>query len=112
MKLPYGERAIVDDRKLLKYILNSAHPHGRTHAILFERLLGITKSNAEILRSSLLRAAADGEAIDTGDEGFGTKYEIRFSMDGRRGKYIVLSVWIVERDGADVVPRLVTAYIE
>ena len=38
MKLPNGERAIVDTRKLLEYCLNSEHPRGRNKARVFLRL--------------------------------------------------------------------------
>ena len=58
MKLPNGHRAIVEERKLREYVLNPAHPVGRHHAFLFERLLGIRLSNAGVLREALLTAAA------------------------------------------------------
>ncbi len=112
MKLPNAERAVIDDRKLFEYVLSPNHPHGRTHAALFERLLGITRANADVLRRALQQAATSADAIEQPDEGFGTKYEIRFSLDGPRGSYKVLSVWIIDRDIGEAIPRLVTAYIE
>src|SRR6266542_6073637 len=96
MRLPNGEKAVVDDVKLLQYILNPAHPHGRTHAHLFDRLLGINLTNADVLRQALLEAAVSGDAIAGASSSFGQKFEIRFSLTGPRGAYNVLSVWMVE----------------
>jgi hypothetical protein len=110
MRLPNGDRAVVDDRKLLQFILSPSHPHGRTHAHLFDRLLGINLTNADVLRQALLQAAATGDAILGEMSDFGQKYEIRFTFSGPRGVYNVLSVWMIESSGD--VPRLVTAYIE
>ncbi len=110
MRLPNGEKAVVDDVKLLQYILNPAHPHGRTHAHLFDRLLGINLATADVLRQALLQAAKTGDAIAGQRSEFGAKYEIRFSLGGPRGMYNVLSVWMLE--SADASPRLVTAYVE
>ena len=36
MLLPAGEQAVVEDAKLLDYVLNPEHPIGRHHAGLFE----------------------------------------------------------------------------
>ncbi len=110
MRLPDGNQAIVEDRKLLHYVLSPSHPHGRTHAHLFDRLLGVNLSNEDVLREALLRAAANEDAFPTETSEFGQKYEVRFSLKGPRGRYTVLSVWIV--DSEQSAPRLVTAYIE
>lgn len=61
MKLPNGERAVVDVRKLSDYCLNLASPRGRTKARVFESVLGLKRANAEALRRQLLRAATEEE---------------------------------------------------
>jgi uncharacterized protein DUF6883 len=63
--LPAGEQAIVDDGKLLDYVLSLSHPIGRHHAKLFERLLGITRTNYQLLKEQLLRAAVTVD-VDAG----------------------------------------------
>ncbi len=109
MKLPNGDKAVVPDDKLYGYLLNEGHETQPGHAVLFRVLLGITPANADRLRSALLDAAA-GQPARYGDPSpFGVKYEIEFEMDGPRGRYTVLSVWIIEH-GKDR-PRLVTAII-
>lgn len=110
MKLPNGERAVVSDEKLYGFLVNPDHPAQPGHAELFDRLLGIDSDSAERLRDALLTAARESEAAPGSPSPHGQKFEVRFSMAGRRGTYIILSVWIIER-GADA-PRLVTAFVE
>jgi hypothetical protein len=110
MKLPNGDKAVVEERKLRDYVLNPLHPVGKHHAILFDRLLGIRLDNAHALKASLLRAASTQEVARETPTPYGRKYEIRFPLDGPRDRRMVLSVWIVE-EGNDL-PRLVTRYVE
>jgi hypothetical protein len=57
MKLPNGERAIVDIRKLREYCLNAQHSRGRNKARVFAAV-GIREADAEELRKILLAAAS------------------------------------------------------
>jgi hypothetical protein len=61
MKLPNGERAAVDIRKLADYCLNPQHPRGRNKARVFASV-GFLQADAEELRAHLLAAAAHAEA--------------------------------------------------
>jgi hypothetical protein len=61
MKLPNGDQAIVDIRKLLDYCLNPQHPRGRNKARVFASI-GITGADAEELRDAILSAARCAEA--------------------------------------------------
>ncbi|MEX2219986.1 MAG: DUF6883 domain-containing protein [Phycisphaerales bacterium] len=110
MRLPNAEYAIVDDRKLLEYVLNPDHPVGRHHAALFERVLGVARTDAIVLRQALLAAAISAEATPGRPSPHGRKYETRFTMTGRAGSATVLAVWLVET-GTDN-PRLITCYVE
>jgi len=47
MKLPNGEQAIIDEEKILNYLLDPLHREGRHHAELFRRLLGIVEIRGE-----------------------------------------------------------------
>lgn len=78
MRLPNGESAIVDDVKLVGYVLNLAHPVGGHHARLFETLLGITSGTGQALRTALLVAAKGGEATVGKASADGQKYESDF----------------------------------
>jgi hypothetical protein len=110
MKLPNGDRAIIDEEKVLNYVLDPLHREGRHHAALFQRLLGIERADWLALVTALRSAARDGDAIAGKVSPFGTKYEVRFPMTGPQGTRIILSVWMIRTGEAD--PRLVTAYVE
>ena len=110
MKLPNGKGAVVEDRKLLEYVLNPLHPVGRHHAQLFKKYLGIDRSNAVILKRALQISAVEEEVFSEIATEYGKKYLIRFEMSGPDWKGEVVSVWIVE-EGRDR-PRLVTCYVE
>ena len=110
MLLPQGDQAVVEDAKLLDYVLNPDHPIGRNHVALFEKLLGITRVNYELLKEQLLRAAASGEAGDGKPSPFGQKFEMRFPVRGPLGTRPVLAIWIREQSLAG--PRRITCYVE
>jgi hypothetical protein len=83
MKLPAGERAIVDIAKLRDYCLDPAHPRGRHKARVFASTLGLTPADAKFLCEELLRAAREGSAtLGDGDE-YGERYAIDFKLAPR-----------------------------
>jgi len=63
VKLPQGERALIDPLKVTGYSLDPGHDEGRHKAYLFESLLGITRQNFKLLLDALEEAAASGEAV-------------------------------------------------
>ena len=108
MKLPNGDRALVEDVKLVDYCLSLSHPRGRHKAKLFANRLGITASHAPLLRAALLSAARDSDAVPTRRNPFGQLYNIEFDCAGPSGRARLLSAWIIADD--DQIPRLVTCY--
>jgi hypothetical protein len=109
MKLPNGERAVIDGRKLTAYSLDLEHDEGRHKAHLFESLLGINLANVELLLSALEQAAKIGEAVTGKFDKYGQRYLIDFDFAGAGGTATIRSVWII-RHGEDF-PRLVTCFI-
>ena len=110
MLLPEGDRAVVEDAKLLDYVLNPDHPIGRHHAVLFEQLLGITRMNYALLKEQLLRAAASVEVEVGKPSPFGQKFEMRLPVSGPLGSRPVLAVWM--REPGPAPARLITCYVE
>ena len=108
MKLPNGERAIVDMRKLREYCLNPRHPRGRHKARVFASV-GIRQADAEELRAALLGAAVSSET----ERGFATPYGQRYVVDfefPRKGKTIrIRSTWMVRTE--ENLPRLTSCYV-
>jgi hypothetical protein len=110
MKLPAGNRAIVDIRKLRDYCLNPDNPRGSAKARVFARALGITARDTSTLRKKLLEVAAS-EAAEIGElDLYGQRYTIDFAMETETGKANIRSGWIVLR--GERVPRLTTCYVK
>jgi len=108
MKLPNGEHAIVDSRKLQEYCLNPLHPRGRNKARVFASV-GIRQPDAEELRTALVAAASNGEARLGVASPYGQRYIVDFDLVHQARTVIVRSTWIV-RIGEDL-PRLTSCYV-
>jgi hypothetical protein len=108
MRLPNGEHAIVDIRKLLEYCLNPRHPRGRNKARVFASV-GIRDADAEQLRIALLAAAGENEAQLGGADVYGRRYVIDFDLVRQDTIVRIRSTWIV-RIGDDL-PRLTSCYV-
>jgi uncharacterized protein DUF6883 len=109
MKMPGGDAAIVDRRKLTGYCLSPEHPRGKHKARVFATL-GFTAENADELRAALLKAAASKEAQAAVSDQFGDRYVLEFELEGPQGKGIVRSTWIV-RSG-ERAPRLTSCFVK
>jgi hypothetical protein len=107
-KLPNGERAIVDSRKLQAYCLNPQHPRGRNKARVFASA-GIRQIDADELRTALLAAAASAEAQTGIANPYGQRYIIDFELVRENKIVKIRSTWIV-RIGEDM-PRLTSCYV-
>jgi hypothetical protein len=109
MKLPNGEAAIVDLRKIREYCLSEEHPRGKHKARLFDMALNMRSADAERLRDALLQAAKLRDAsVGVADE-YGARYIIDFELEHNGRTANVRSGWIV-RSGEDV-PRFLTCYV-
>jgi hypothetical protein len=109
MKLSNAERAFIDIGKLHSYCLSSQHPRGRNKARVFASLLGLTASDAEVLRDAILKAVLTEEAETGEQDDFGQRYIVDFQMSGPTRSVTVRSAWIV-RTGEDF-PGLTRCYI-
>ena len=109
MKLPKGDRAVVDIVKLTDYCLSTSHPRGRHKARVFAATLGLTSVHADVLRDALLEAARTDEATASDQDEFGQRYVVDFAMTGPAGQARVRGTWII-RTGEDF-PRLTSCYV-
>lgn len=109
MKLPNGDRAIVEIDKLKTYILNPFHPLGKHKARVFSAALELELADAPTLESELRRAAREGEATEEGQDEFGQRYSVDFTMEHRGRRATIRSGWIVRR--GETAPRLTTAFV-
>jgi hypothetical protein len=109
MKMPNAGRTVVELSKLRDYCLSPEHFRGRHKARVFEAALGLTRANAEELRSVLLGAALSDECIETGRDDYGQRYVLDVRVSGPAGTAMLRSTWIVRR-GEDF-PRLTSCYV-
>jgi hypothetical protein len=109
MKLPSGEQAIIDPRKVTDYCLSPEHEDGQDKARLFASLLGLTIDHADLLLDALCRAATTGEAVLGKQDPYGQRFVIDFAFARPGGSAVIRSAWIIREN--ETVPRLVTYYI-
>jgi len=108
MKLPNGEKAVVDERKVREYLLSSSHPVGRFKARFFESL-GFPPEAWSGFVEAVQRLAREGEAQMLEESEYGQKYAVRGRIGGPGARQAeVDSVWIIR--AGDDTPRLVTVY--
>lgn len=104
MKLPNGDQAIIDRRKITDYCLCRDHDDGQHKAHVFESVLGLTLNDVDDLIAALPHAAVEGDAVPARNDRYGQRYVVDFMYTGHRG-----CAWIVRCD--ESVPRLVTCLI-
>ena len=109
MKLPGGDRAFVDDEKLIGYCLNPEHPEGRHKARVFLSVLGIDRAAWQTLKQALLRAAENETVEIAGPAEHGDLYVLDFAMGHEGRSAMIRSVWIVRK--TEQFPRLVSCYV-
>jgi hypothetical protein len=102
---------VIDPRKLTEYALNFDNPKGADKAMMFERHLGFTRDNYQLLLDKITATVLDAEAILQRIDIHGQRYQVDLEIIGIQPeqKEIVRTGWIVEQNSN--VARLVTLYI-
>ena len=96
MKLPAGGDVLIEERKVLEYLLSRSHPVGRFKARVFAAL-GFESMNVEAFTGELHRIAAVGEVSEMVETSFGKKYMVPGDLNGPLGRLPVLTVWFLGR---------------
>ncbi|MDX2138661.1 MAG: hypothetical protein SF123_11250 [Chloroflexota bacterium] len=109
MKLPNGDKAIIDLEKLTEYALNPEHPTGRHKAYVFKSALGIEREDAAVLLDFLMQVAISDEIVDSSRTPYGTRYVLDSPLATDHGEAIVRSAWIIRND--EDFPRLTSCYV-
>jgi hypothetical protein len=105
-RLPNGDRAELDLRKLTEYCLNPGHPRGRHKARVFRDALGIGQADAEELRARFLRAAREGTAVLHERDEWGERWRVDVAMLRQNKRVMIRTIWIVRRSSPN--PKFVT----
>ena len=114
--LPHGERAVIEDSKLVGYALNPHSERGQHKARVFAQVLGFNLSNWELLKRAILEALPARPAHLTSETAFGKKYEVVIPITGPNERMVdVRTIWQFDRLPESVqyaeAPRLVTLYL-
>jgi hypothetical protein len=108
MRLPSSHLAIVEQRKIVEYLLNPGHPDNGGKAAYF-LATGFSANQWQVLADALRFMAMNFEVAATVETEHGTKYIIEGDITGPVGKSgRTRSIWIIDREASN--PRLVTAY--
>ena len=107
MKMPQNEQSIIEDKKIIDYLLSSTHEIGKSKAAFFSRF-GYDLNSINEFKDALLLHSIEREIEETQDSNYGCKYLLKCNLqtpDNRNP--CIITVWIIENGKA---PRLVTAY--
>ena len=104
-------RIVIDPRKLTEYALNPDNPRGANKAVMFERHLGFTKDNYQLLLQQIESKALNAEATLQTTDIHGQRYQVDLEIEGVESGQIetVRTGWIVELESD--AARLVTLYV-
>ena len=108
MKLPNAERATVPRDKIVRYLLNPAHPVGGSKARFFLEH-GFSAAEWSRLASALQQHARENEISETEQTKHGTRFVVDGPLIAPDGTILnVRTAWYIDAGGA--APRFVTAH--
>src|SRR5208283_5425452 len=89
-RLPRGDEAILDIRKIEDYCLSPSHPRGRHKARVFREALDLQRSDAAWLRGVMLEAARSSQAspiaVDPWGDALAPRCDRQTTREECRGK--------------------------
>lgn len=106
---PLPNRLDLDLRKIEDYCLNPDHPRGRHKARVFREALGIGRSDAAWLRSTLLSVTSGDDAVHLDVDAFGQRWRIDVNVTRQERRAVIRTVWI-QRSNEDFA-RFVTCWV-
>jgi len=108
MKIPNAERAIIGQEKITLYLLNTEHRRGGSKAALLVSF-GYTVDDWSRLADDLRLYHLTADITIVRETPYGTRYEIRASLDTPNGRSLtVRSIWQIDI-GTDY-PRFITLF--
>ena len=108
-RLPNGDGAILDIRKIEDYCLSPSHPRGRHKARVFREALDLQRGDAAWLRDVLLEAARSSEAAPIAVDPWGTHWRLDATVRRQGMSVVVRTIWIVR--AGEGVPRFVSCWV-
>lgn len=107
MKIPGFQNVLVDENKIIGYLLSETHPDGKHKARFFLRF-GFTVDKPQSLLEALKKHAGN-DYIRMERSSFGARYIVEAPLESPDDRNpLIRSVWFVETNGT--VAKFVTAY--
>ena len=107
-KLPNGDRAIVPEMKITRYLLDLTSKQGKSKAQFFIAF-GFTMEAWEVLADALRSHAVTYDIAATRETPYGVHYVIEGALETPDGRNpIIKTVWKILDD--EQIPSFVTAY--
>ena len=108
MKLPHAHLALVEQDKIVGYLLNADHRYGASKARYLTGL-GFRQDAWKVLAAALREHAERNEVVRVKHTGYGPRYEVDGILRGPENRRAhVRTIWQI--DEGHVVPRLITAH--
>jgi hypothetical protein len=108
MRIPNADSAIIEEQKIVQYLLNTDHRRGGSKAALLQQF-GYSHATWQRLADDLRRDHLTRGIDLTRMTEYGVRYEIRAVLQTPSGRPLtVRSVWQI--DVGTVSPRLITLY--
>lgn len=108
MKLPNSDSPLIEEGKIVGYLLNPTHRYGMSKARFFSQF-GFCVEDWEVFSRALREHVRTHDVARVKQTGFGPRFEVDGELaapDGRRP--YVRTVW--QLDEGEVRPRLITAH--
>ncbi|HDP34197.1 MAG TPA: hypothetical protein ENN29_03700 [Candidatus Hydrogenedentes bacterium] len=107
-RLPNCENAIVEQEKVINYLLNQKHPYGAGKARFFADR-GFCIGQWKLLRDALNEHGCRHEVVTEYETGFGPRCSVEGELNTPDGHCPnIRSVWQMDKGAS--APRLITAY--
>lgn len=108
IRLPKADKAIIERKKIVAYLLNAEHQIGSSKAHFFSKF-GFTLEKWELLAKALRIHGQTHEVQKVDETEYGTRFVVEGKMNTPDGKDpYIRSVWQLDKDA--VAPKLITAY--
>lgn len=83
---------VIDPQKLTEYALNSDNPVGSDKAVIFQRRLGFTRENHELLLAQISTKTLDAEAVLGINDKHGQRYTVDLEIVHRDSRGLSVQV--------------------
>ena len=108
MTFPNMQHTLIEQEKIVEYLLNATHPDNGRKASFFQAL-GFSRRNWQTMSAALQKLAETSTVVKSMESPYGYKYILRGRIETPVGTNpSVQTVWIMDR-GRNVL-RFVTAY--